>query len=37
MNKVTYYKIRLTSDAKDDIIQIKKYLLKSFKYCEYKG
>lgn len=34
MEQPTKYKIRLTSDAKEDIAQIKRYILHTFKYRE---
>ena len=34
MERPTNYKIRLTSDAKNDIAQIKRYILHTFKYRE---
>lgn len=34
MGKPTNYKIRLTFDAKNDIVQIKRYILHTFKYRE---
>lgn len=34
MEKIKKYKIRLTSDAKNDIAQMKKYILTTFRYRE---
>lgn len=34
MENLINYKVRLTSDARNDIVQIKRYILNTFKYRE---